>query len=506
MDIPEKVAAGLRALPDSPGCYLIRDRRGKIIYVGKAVSLRKRVRSYFSAGALRRADPKLRGLLRAAAAIDWIVQRSEAHAVITEGQLIKEYKPRYNVAFKDDKRFPLLRVDVGQPFPRITLCRLRRDDGALYFGPYRASQTARVAHEFIEKKFGLRRCRTRLPGPEDHRHCIDDIVRSCAAPCIGNVDAAAYHALVDEACAFLRGERPAYLKELRGAMQQAAAAGDYERAAALRDVLLPLNAAVRERAVRADGMARPAMDGAAAAAALRDALDLPRLPERIEAYDVSNISGTFAVGALVYAERGIPRRNRYRRFRIRAAEGAGDPAAMAEMISRRFERLRVEGGAPPDLVLVDGGLPQLHAARRALDRGGWRSVPVAALAKRLEELYTENRKQKQRFPADSPALRLLQMLRDESHRFALDYHRRLRGRRIRDSVLDEIPGVGPDRKRALLVVFGSAKRVARATAAELAAVSGVGPRTAALVAAWFRQAPDKRRRIRPNGNAESVSS
>ncbi len=485
MDLPEKVAAKLRELPDQPGCYLMRDRRGVIVYVGKAVSLRKRVRSYFRAGTLRRADPKLRGLVHAVADIDWIVQRSDAHAVITEGRLIKEYKPRYNVDFKDDKRFPLLRLDIDQPFPRLTLCRLRRDDGAVYFGPYRASQAARVAHEFVEKTFGLRRCRPRVPCERDHRHCIDDIVRYCAAPCIGKVDAAAYRARVDEAIAFLRGERREPLKALRVEMEQAAAARDFERAAALRDTLLPLTAAVKERAIRAGGLPRPVMDVAAGLAVLRDVLRLPYAPHRIEAYDISSISGTYAVGAMVCAEDGVPQPNRYRRFRIRTVDGSNDPAMMAEMVSRRFERLRTEGGLPPDLVLIDGGPIQLRAVRLALDLGGWTAVPAASLAKRFEELYSQEAAEPHRFAPDSPALRILQVLRDESHRFALDYHRRLRGQRIRESALDDIPGLGRDRKVALLKRFGSVRRLAQASEADLAAVPGVGPKTAAGVFQWF---------------------
>ncbi len=492
MDVPENVAARLRELPDKPGCYLMRDRRGAIIYIGKAVSLRKRVRSYFRAGTLRRADPKLRGLVRAVADIDWIVQRSEAHAVIAEGQLIKEYKPRYNVDFKDDKRFPLLRLDVDQPFPKLTLCRFRREDGAQYFGPYRASRAARVAHEFVEKTFGLRRCRPRIPGPDNYRHCIDDIVRFCSAPCIGRVTAAEYRERVQEAAAFLRGERPEYLKTLRAEMEQAGAERDYERAAALRDTLLPLTAAVKERAIRAGGMTHASMDVAAGAAALRVILRLAHDPRSIEAYDISNISGTYAVGAMVCARDGVPQRNRYRRFRIRTVEGSDDPAMMAEMLNRRFERLRREDGAPPDLVLIDGGLTQLRAVRRALDDGGWRAVPVAALAKRFEELYVTDHEKPVRLPADSPALRILRVLRDESHRFALAYHRRLRGQRIRESALDQIPGIGSDRKLALLQAFGSVRRLEQASEMELAAVPGVGPKTAALVYGWLHPSIERR--------------
>ncbi len=485
MSWPETVVMRLRELPDRPGCYLMRDRRGVIIYVGKALSLRKRVQSYFRQGTLRRADPKLRGLLHAVADVEWIVQRSEAHAVITEGRLIKEYKPRYNVDFKDDKRFPLLRIDVGQPFPRVTLCRLRRDDGAFYSGPYRASQTARAAHDFIEKTFGLRRCRTRIPGVADHRHCIADRVRFCTAPCIGSIDAAGYRERVELACAFLRGERPEFLKALRVEMEQAATARDYERAARLRDLLLPLTAAVRERAIRAGGMPRPLMDTAAGIAALRAELALPCDPRRIEAYDISNISGTYAVGAMVCAVDGIPQRRRYRRFRIRTVTGTNDPAMMAEMIGRRFERLREEAALPPDLVLLDGGLPQLRTVRRVLDRLGFQALPVAALAKRLEEIYPPDDERPRRLAPDSPALRILQVLRDEAHRFALDYHRGLRARRMRESALDAIPGIGSDRKAALFKAFGSVRRLAQAQVSELAAIPGIGPKTAALVHAWL---------------------
>ncbi len=499
MPLPDAIREKLAGLPDAPGVYLMRDRGGRVIYVGKAASLRKRVRSYFRPGALRRADPKLRGLVHAARDLEIVPLRNEAEAILFEGRLIKEYRPRYNVDFRDDKRFLLLRVDPREPFPRFDLCRIAREDGRLYFGPYASSAAARAALEFLDRRFGLRRCRPRLPGPVDHRHCLNDILRFCTAPCIGRIDGAAYGARVAEACAFLRGERPALLREVQAAMREAAAAQRFEQAAALRDTLRLLQDVVRQR-VRAR-LPRAAPDAAPAAglAALREALALPTPPETIEAYDISNISGTFAVGSMVCAVGGVPRPARYRRFRIRTVEGADDPAMMAEVLRRRFERRGQAGWAPPDLVLVDGGLAQVRAARREADRLGLGALPVVGLAKRFEELHAgpPGAERVLKLPPGSPALRVLQRLRDEAHRFALAYHRHLRARRIRESALDEVEGIGPRRKQALLRAFGSVDRLRRAEVAEIATVPGIGPALAAALRAALATGTEKGERRGP---------
>ncbi|MFC1461613.1 GIY-YIG nuclease family protein, partial [Verrucomicrobiota bacterium] len=201
MSLRGQLKEKVRELPDKPGCYIMRDRRGQIIYVGKAASLRKRVQSYFRHGTLRSADPKLRGLINSIDDIEVIVLKNEATAVLTEGRLIKAYRPRYNTFFKDDKRFLMVRLDMSQAFPRFQLCRIQRNDNSLYFGPYASSMAARVALEFVEKGFGVRKCRARLPDASDHKHCINDIVRFCSAPCLGRVSAGQYHARVNEACA-----------------------------------------------------------------------------------------------------------------------------------------------------------------------------------------------------------------------------------------------------------------------------------------------------------------
>jgi excinuclease ABC subunit C len=494
MRLPEQVKKKLQTLPDKPGVYFMRDRHGKIIYVGKAVSLRSRVRSYFRQGTLRSAEPKLRGLIRSIADFEFLVLRNDAEATLTEGRLIKEYRPRYNVLFRDDKRFLLLRVDPSEPFPRFTTCRIKKDDQAVYFGPYANSAAVYAAKEFVEKRFGLRVCRPRVPGPQDHKHCLNDIIRYCSAPCIAKVSPEAYRERVNEALAFMRGDRPELLKDIREAMAKAAAAQHYEKAAALRDTLLLLQEAIKRRIRGEKTLAIRAEDARAGIEQLQRALGLASAPRVIETYDISNISGTFAVGSMVCAVDGIPQRNRYRLFRIKTVEGSDDPRMMAEVIERRYARVVEEKGALPDLVIVDGGITQLRAARGALDGLGLRELPAVGLAKRFEEIYPmamayEARRdapgkalrQPIRLPEDSPALKVCKHIRDEAHRFALTYHRRLRMKRLRESILDDVPGIGEKRKELMLGHFGSIARLRRASVEDLQTIPGVGPAMAGLI-------------------------
>jgi excinuclease ABC subunit C len=480
MNLTDALKQKLKDLPDAPGCYLMRDRRGRIIYVGKAASLRKRVQSYFRRATLRSASPKLRGLVHSIHDLEYLVVRNEAEAILTEGRLIKDYRPRYNVSFRDDKRFLLLRTVEEQPFPEFKLCRIQRDDGATYFGPYASSASARATLDFVEKRFGMRKCTPHVPDESAYRHCINDVVRYCSAPCVGKVSREEYRQRFQEACAFLRGERLGILNELRSRMEEAAGQMDFERAAALRDTLLLLEKAVRQRARIASTPEVKAQEAKAGLTELQACLGLASAPRVIEAYDISNISGTYAVASMVAFVDGLPARNRYRRFRIRTVSGADDPRMIGEVIRRRFARLKAEGAAGPDLVLVDGGPTQLHEARRELDQLGF-STPAASLAKRFEEIYRQDAATPVRLVGHSPALRVCQYLRDEAHRFALTYHRRLRSRLIRESALDEVPGIGAVRKRLLLEHFGSVRRLMQAGEAEIAAVAGIGPATAGVI-------------------------
>ena len=483
LQFSDKVKAKLAALPDQPGVYLMRNRQGKIIYVGKAASLRSRVSSYFRRSTFSKADPKLRGLIRSIDDLDFVPLKSEAEAVLNESRLIKDYRPRYNVSLKDDKRFLLLRVNLNEPFPRFDAVRIRKDDGARYWGPYASSASAWASLEFVDKQFGLRRCSPREPGPEDHKHCLNDVVRFCSAPCIGKVSPEQYRERVRTACAFLDGERREFLDNLRQQMAAAAKELKFEKAAALRDMYLLLIKGIREKARGRKSLHLKKEEAQAGLAELQARLGLSRPPDIIECYDISNISGTNSVASRVVSVGGIPTPARYRMYRIKTVAGADDPASMAEVIRRRFVRALAEKEKLPDLVLVDGGITQLRAARAELDALGLQNQRVAGIAKQYEELYhdPENESAPLRFAAYSPALRVIQQIRDEAHRFALTYHRKLRSQRIRESILDDIPGIGDKRKEKLLAHFGSVDRLRRASPEEIAAAPDVGPKTAALI-------------------------
>ena len=515
----------LQNLPDKPGCYLFRGRTGRIIYVGKALSLRKRVQSYFRGRTLRLAPPKLRSLINSVVDLDILVVRTEDEALLTESSLIKQHRPRYNILMRDDKRYLAIRGDPREPVPRFTTSRIVRDDGARYFGPFPSDTVVRITLDFVERRFGIRKCAPLVPDQETHAHCINDIVRFCSAPCVGRVTPEEYHARFAEACAFLAGERVQILAEVEEQMRAAAATRNFEKAAKLRDTLLALREVVRRRARVVTPPEIHKADAKYGLAQLQQLLGLQAPPHVIEAFDISNILGALAVASMVCSVEGVPDRRRYRRFRIRTVEGANDPAMMAEVITRRYRRfvanvpaspdredtlvtdddgleasprycspspaqaeatnftapVQEEPGRLPDLVLVDGGITQVRAARGALDALGLPQIPVAGLAKEEETIVRDNGEQPIQLPRNAPGLQILQRLRDEAHRFAIDFHRRLRNRRIRESALDEIPGIGPHRKQILLQTFGSVYRLARAPAAEIAAVPGIGTELAEAI-------------------------
>jgi len=473
MSVSQQLREKLAALPDKPGCYLMRDRKGTIIYVGKAVSLRRRVQSYFRPAALRDAPPKVRSMVNSVADFETLVVRNEAEALLTESNLIKQYRPRFNIVLRDDKRYLALRADPREPVPRLATCRILRDDHALYFGPFPSAAVVRTVLDFTEKRFGLRKCTPIRPDAETYRHCINDIVRFCSAPCMGRISPEAYRLRFEEACAFLRGERLGVIEEVKAQMRVAADAHDYEKAAALRDTWIALKEMVKQR-VRV--VATPEMhadDARAGICELQRLIGLSAVPALIEGFDISNLFGTHSVASLVAAVDGLPDRRLYRRFRIRTVEGADDPRSMAEVIGRRYARQRSEGKTLPSLIMIDGGITQLRAAREVLVALGLGQIPSIGLAKRQEEIVLDDGRPPLLLPRDSDALRVLTRLRDEAHRFAIDYHRRLRNRLIRESALDEIPGIGPAKKAALLKRFGSVYRLARADLAEVEAVAGI---------------------------------
>jgi excinuclease ABC subunit C len=485
MEVADQVKAKLKELPDAPGVYLMRDQRGRIIYVGKALNLKDRVSSYFRDSSFATTTPLRRDLVLTVADLEWYRARNEAEALLLESKLIKDFKPRFNIALRDDKRYMRVRIHLGHPFPRFEICRLKRQDGYAYFGPYVSALSAREAVDFVERRFGIRVCLPLRPGAVDFKHCLAEVIRRCSAPCVGRIGQADYQARVEEACAFLRGDRPELLDEVRAEMKAAAADCDYERAASLRDTLLHLETAIRQRRLLTGDPGLREREARAGVEELQRALGLPRLPRVIECFDVSTISGTHSVASLVSALDGMPQKSRYRRYRIRTVEGMNDPAMMKEVVSRHLADIREGSREMPDLLLLDGGQTQLAAAREALAEAGVTDLPTAALAKRFEELHTSLLDPPLRLPPESPALKVLRSLRDEAHRFAIAYNRKLRERRIRESVLDDIPGIGASRKKALLSVFGSVRRLAAAPENEIAAVPGIGPALARSLKDWL---------------------
>ena len=453
---------------------MMRDQFGRVIYVGKARSLRKRVGQYFHPSRRYAWDPKTRALIESIADVETFVVKSEPEALLLEGKLIKEYKPRYNAMFKDDKRFLMVKVSLNEPYPRFKFARLKKDDGARYFGPFAHAGSVRLAMRWIRKKYGVLVQGTGAPKEQDLKYSTYLV----PVP-LKDMPHEEYLRRVELACDFLDGRNKEAVGQLEQEMQQAAKEMQFEKAAQLRDVIGSLHEiarAARERKFARDVSQK--IDPQAEMEELHCVLNLPALPQHIEGFDISNISGTLSVASTVCFREGRPHKEHYRHYQIKTVEGSDDFASMAEVVGRRYARVRAEGGALPDLVMVDGGKGQLSAALGALAQLGIRDLPVIGLAKQMEEIHTRQQSAPMRLPRNSLALHLIQRLRDEAHRFANAYHQKLRKRRIQESVLDEFPGLGEKRKLALLQHFGSIQRLGVASAEEIAAVPGIGLKTA----------------------------
>ena len=470
----------LKTVPNRPGCYLMRDSRGVIIYVGKAKNLRRRVLSYFRPGAHH--APKVRSMVHTVADLEFMMVKNEAEALLTEASLIKKYKPHFNILMRDDKRYLALRADPTQDYPMFTTCRIVRDDGAFYFGPFPSAPVVRAAKDFVEKHYGLRGCKCLTPDAEAKRHCLADTIRFCSAPCLGRISPEDYRGRFNEACSFLRGERPQVIGDLVAAMEKAASASDFEKAARLRDTVAALKEMTKRHFVRK----APELHREEARKGLEElaaALKLARPPHVIECVDISNLFGTHSVASLVVAIDGLPDRRYYRHFRIETVEGADDPRSMAEIVRRRYGPASTLTARSPraDLFICDGGVTQLRAARAAFREIGVTDIPTVGLAERMEIIVTDDERGDVFLPRDSQGLFVATRLRDEAHRFAITYHRSLRERTIRESVLDEVPGIGAAKKVALLKRFRSTRGIARATVGEIAAVAGVNEMVATQV-------------------------
>ena len=586
----------LRQLPASPGVYLLKDAAGSILYVGKAANLRHRVRSYFGGG--QKLTPKLQRMVARVSELDFFVTNSEQEALILECNLIKRYRPWYNVRLKDDKTFPYLKISLGEDWPGVYITRRLEENGGRYFGPFASAKSVRQTLKVIKGIFPFRSCFRTITGT-DPRPCLDYYIHRCSGPCVSAVSKKEYDEIIKQVILFLEGRQEAVVKRLENKMNRAAEALDFEQAALLRDQIEAINRVIEGQKIAAtvkgeqdviafagdkdqayvqvffvrggkligresfvlrgtrseeprqimtsfikqfyssspyippllllqhpvedaaviedwlqskkgsrvhiqaprrgnkkrliDIVAENARQGlehlkikqmaaptalAAALAEIEQELCLPRIPSRMEGYDISNIRGVAAVGSMVVFEEGRPKPAHYRRFKIKTVSGADDCAMLREVLRRRFRRSGNASAADswailPDLILVDGGKGQLNAALAAIHESGVDSVPVASLAKENEEIFIPRRAAPVILPHTSPGLQLLQRLRDEAHRFALGYYQKVHKRETFASVLDTIPGVGPRRKRALLNRFGSVKGIREASEDELAATKGM---------------------------------
>jgi len=480
MPINDRIRDKLSQLPHKPGVYLMRDRFGTVIYVGKARALRKRVSQYFHPSRRHGWDLKLAALIEAIEDFDVHVVKSEPEALLLEGKLIKEFKPRYNVSFRDDKNFLLIKVNLNDPIPRFALTRVRQQDGAKYFGPFVSSGACRRTITMLRKKFNLRGCRPLKPTERDYKHCLYGHLQHCSAPCVGKVTLDDYRQQVAKASDYLEGQAGEWEKELETEMKKAAESLDYEKAARYRDMISDLRETTRRsrKFTRMPVKLPGAIDTGRDLIALAQALNLAAPPERIEGFDISNISGTFMVASMVSFLDGKPDRARYRRFRMKSVVAQDDFACMAETVRRRYSRLKRESRPMPDLILIDGGKGQLGMACRELAKLGLEHLPVIGLAKEFEEIYQPGKRTPLRLGLDSGALKLLQRVRDESHRFANTYNAELRLKKISESILDELPGIGSSRKAALLKKFGSVQQLRKASLEDIQQVPGFGKKSA----------------------------
>ncbi len=520
----------LQELPHKPGVYLMRDRLRRVIYVGKARDLKKRVSQYFVASRRRTADPKTLALLDSVWDLEWHTVKSEPEALLLEGKLIKEFRPKYNISFRDDKRFLMVKVDMAEEWPRFRLARFKREDNARYFGPYVHSGALKQTLHFMRKKFGILTFGRGAPTERELKSSAYQVLSRITA-----FTTEQYRERVEAACEFLAGQSRELLKELEEEMQKAAAKLDFERAVELRNMLDNLRKTTATTVRRFTRHTLPSsIDPGADVLSLKDALGLAEVPRVMECFDISNISTTHIVASMVRFRDGVPDRANYRRYRIKSVDGQNDFASMAEVIRRRYSRILLTaresaqaesrkgadgegidyspefsqespaeavdrlassdatGGGPtfvrlPDLVIVDGGKGQLSSACKELQRLGLHDLPIIGLAKEFEEIHRPGRPLPMRLPEDSNALRLLQRIRDEAHRFANGYHQLLMKRRIVESILDDCPGISATRKHALLAKFGSVARLRKAPVEEIAATPGIGPRLAEQLVEYLRQ-------------------
>jgi len=461
-------------LPAKPGIYIFRDKFGKIIYIGKAVNLRRRVSQYFQPSRDRLADPKLRSLINSIDSFDFMVVKTESEALLLESKLIKEYSPYYNTLLRDDKRFFMIKFSMNDTFPRLTLARIKKNDGAVYFGPFPHGNALKQTIEFLSSYFKLRLCHTKEPAEKERKYCLEAKVKKCSEPCIGKISKGKYASAVSKLLSILEGEDISIITELECEMNSYANALNFEKAGIFRDVIDNIKSLFRSKIRKFKHTSIPYSGNSESIVELRKQLGLKTKPEVIEAVDISNLSDNIAVASIVSFKNALPDKKNYRRYRIKTVSGINDFAMMKEAVARRYKK----ESTLPDLLLVDGGKGQLSCAIQALVETETKPFPVVGLAKKNEEIFIPGNKKPLVLEKTNPALKLIMAIRDEAHRFAIDYNRKIRLKRINESILDDIPGIGKTRKLQLLKVFPSIYAIANSSPEEIHTKTGIGIKTA----------------------------
>jgi len=461
MSRKERLKKILDGLPHDSGVYLMKGQTGEVLYVGKAGNLRKRVRSYFT----KRADlPKIEVLKKHIDSIEYIATPTEVEALLLEAHLIEKYYPRYNTLLKDDKSYPLLMI-TKESYPRIVITRDKRNKKGEFFGPYTDARLLRQAVSLINTIFPIRKCVT-LP----KRPCLYSFLHQCIAPCCKPDVKEEYARYINDIKDFLRGGRKSFIEYLTVHMQEASRTYKYEEAALYKDQIQALEKIKLKKFKVRDPGASIALSGTLE---LKKMLRLKKAPEKIVCFDVSNIAGTHAVASRVSFFREIESKEHYRRYKIKSVQGIDDYAMMQEAIGRMITGIREKRETfVPDLIVIDGGKGHLSAACAVLDAEHCEHVPIISLAKKMELVYTPSDPRPVPLAEGGLAHNLLRRIRDEAHRFAITYHRSLRGKEMRSSLLDTIPGIGPTRKKVLLNHFSSINEIQKASIAELAALPG----------------------------------
>lgn len=472
MKVSKSLISQIKKLPDSPGVYKFLDSKKKIIYVGKARRLKRRVASYFQPGRAR--DGRMELLVSEVKNIKHIKASSEAEALIYEAGLIKDLSPKFNIDLKDDKSYPFLKLTTSEEYPRLFLTRKKTGDEAIYYGPYVNVKLLKEALSFMKRVFPLRSCRN-----FHKKVCLEYHIGQCLGPCENKVSRKEYDAIVNELKKFLEGKKDDLLSLLQTKMNVFSASKEYEKALQVKNRIEALSA-VQQLHDRSQHPMYGELDE------LQNALGLENMPLSIECFDISNISGQKAVGSMVKFTGGSSRKEEYRKYRIKQTFRQDDYAMICEVVRRRYSRLIADGKKLPDLVLIDGGKGHLSRVRDELDKLGLKALPAASIAKEYNHLYTASRRQPIRLSPGSRLLLLIQRIRDEAHRFAIKYHRSLRSKGTFETGLKNIAGIGPVKEKLLIGTFGTVEKIEKASLKQLED-SGIGKKSAEEVYKFFNK-------------------